>query len=75
MTQIRKILILIPRTKTEQDEIAKRISRMNETIKVTEDQARKLRSLKTALMQDLLTGRKRVTALLEPEPQREKMYA
>jgi hypothetical protein len=43
---------------------------MNETIKVTEDQARKLRSLKTALMQDLLTGRKRVTALLEPEPLR-----
>jgi type I restriction enzyme S subunit len=28
----------------------------------------KLRSLKTALMQDLLTGRRRVTPLLEPQP-------
>lgn len=27
----------------------------------------KLRALKTALMQDLLTGTRRVTALLEPE--------
>ena len=35
----------------------------------------KLRSLKTGLMQDLLTGRRRVTALLEPEPKREKIYA
>lgn len=35
----------------------------------------KLRSLKTALMQDLLTGKKRVTPLLESEPKREKMYA
>jgi type I restriction enzyme, S subunit len=35
----------------------------------------KLRSLKTALMQDLLTGKKSVAALLEPEPKREKMYA
>jgi type I restriction enzyme S subunit len=35
----------------------------------------KLRSLKTGLMQDLLTGKKRVTTLLEQEPQREKVYA
>jgi type I restriction enzyme S subunit len=35
----------------------------------------KLRSLKAALMQDLLTGRKRVTALLESKPKREKVYA
>jgi type I restriction enzyme S subunit len=35
----------------------------------------KLRSLKAALMQDLLTGRKRVTALLEPKPRHEKIYA
>jgi type I restriction enzyme S subunit len=34
----------------------------------------KLLSLKTALMQDLLTGKKRVTALLESEPKREKFY-
>jgi type I restriction enzyme S subunit len=35
----------------------------------------KLRSLKTALMKDLLTGKKRVTALLEGEPKREKIHA
>jgi type I restriction enzyme S subunit len=35
----------------------------------------KLKRLKAALMQDLLTGRKRVTPLLEPELKREKMYA
>jgi type I restriction enzyme S subunit len=35
----------------------------------------KLERRKTALMQDLLTGRRRVTALLESEPKREKMYA
>jgi type I restriction enzyme S subunit len=35
----------------------------------------KLVSLKSALMQDLLTGRKRVTSLLEMEPKREKIYA
>jgi type I restriction enzyme S subunit len=35
----------------------------------------KLRSIRTGLMQDLLTGKKRVTPLLESEPKREKMYA
>jgi type I restriction enzyme S subunit len=35
----------------------------------------KLHSLKTALMQDLLTGKKRVTPLLESEPKPEKIYA
>jgi hypothetical protein len=31
--------------------------------------------VKTGLMQDLLTGKKRVTALLAPELKREKVYA
>jgi type I restriction enzyme S subunit len=35
----------------------------------------KLRSLKAALIQDLLTGNKRVTSLLELEPKCEKMHA
>lgn len=35
----------------------------------------KLRSIRTGFMQDLLTGKKRVTPLLESEPKREKMYA
>ena len=44
------------------------------TRKASDLQARrlKLRSLKTALMQDLLTGRKRVTDLLEPDRNHEK---
>jgi type I restriction enzyme S subunit len=41
----------------------------------TNNLLRKLRALKTGLMQDLLTGRKRVTALLERESKREKRYA
>jgi type I restriction enzyme S subunit len=36
---------------------------------------RKLIVLKTALAQDLLTGKRRVTPLLESEPNRENMYA
>jgi type I restriction enzyme S subunit len=36
---------------------------------------KKLESLKAGLMQDLLSGKKRVTALLEPERKREKVYA
>lgn len=35
----------------------------------------KLQRRKTAIMQDLLTGRKRITALLEPKPEREKLHA
>jgi hypothetical protein len=35
----------------------------------------KLRSIKTGLMHDLLTGKRRVTALLEPESKPETIYA
>jgi type I restriction enzyme S subunit len=41
----------------------------------TVSERNKLLSLKAALMQDLLTGKRRVTALLEPEPKRERLYA
>jgi type I restriction enzyme S subunit len=68
MTQIRKLLILVPQSKGEQDEIATRISKISATVNASERQTGKLRSLKNALMQDLLTGKKRVTPLLEPEP-------
>jgi type I restriction enzyme S subunit len=50
---------------TEQAEISKRLDQIDLKNKVTENHLFKLRSLKTALMQDLLTGKKRVTPLLE----------
>jgi type I restriction enzyme S subunit len=48
----------------EQKIIISSITRLNETSENQEKHLVKLRSLKTALMQDLLTGKKRVTALL-----------
>ena len=49
----------------EQKIIISSITRLNETSENQEKHLVKLRSLKTALMQDLLTGKKRVTAMLE----------
>ena len=64
MTQIRKLNVAIPNDANEQGEIALRIGGLRNTLGSVEAQSKKLRSLKTALMQDLLTGRKRVTVLL-----------
>jgi type I restriction enzyme S subunit len=52
-------------SKDEQSEIAKRLLDLNFSIDGSAQGLSKLRALKTALMQDLLTGRKRVTALLD----------
>jgi type I restriction enzyme S subunit len=52
-------------SKDEQSEIAKRLLDLNSSIDGSAQGLSKLRALKTALMQDLLTGRKRVTALLD----------
>ncbi len=51
-------------SKEEQSEIAKRLLDLNSSIDGSAQGLSKLRSLKTALMQDLLTGRKRVTDLI-----------
>jgi len=51
-------------SKEEQSEIAKRLLDLNFSIDGSAQGLSKLRALKTALMQDLLTGRKRVTAML-----------
>ena len=75
MTQIRKLLIAAPKDTQEQQEIAKRIQEVADAINLIEEQVTKLRRLKAALMQDLLTGKKRVTALLDQELRREKVYA
>lgn len=63
LTTIRKLLIpLVDRA--EQKKIATIIDTNSKKIRDLILQLQKLRALKTALMQDLLTGKKRVTALL-----------
>ena len=65
MTQIRKLLIAVPKDDKEQYEITSRIRSISKALNSIETESNKLRSVKTALMQDLLTGKKRVTALLK----------
>lgn len=63
--RIRSLLVPFPICEKEQERILTSISaQMDSAIRYGATLA-KLRSLKTALMQDLLTGRKRVTALLD----------
>jgi len=57
------IPITIPQ-KTEQETIVSVLAKSEKSIEDSTLNLRKLRSLKTALMQDLLNGKKRVTALL-----------
>ena len=64
---IRDLKVSFPDSEDEQVEIAERLVKCVETRKIAELQLEKLRSLKTGLMQDLLTGKKRVTPLLESE--------
>lgn len=49
----------------EQDEIVRRIGAVHSAIEIRLRHLEKLNALKTALMQDLLTGKKRVTPLME----------
>jgi type I restriction enzyme S subunit len=60
-----RLLIAIPRDSKEAIEIQRQISSPAAIAESGTRNLVKLRSLKTALMQDLLTGRKRVTALLD----------
>jgi type I restriction enzyme S subunit len=50
----------------EQEQIVRILDHQQSAIDIMQDQARKLRQLRTALMQDLLTGKIRVTPLLQP---------
>jgi type I restriction enzyme S subunit len=63
---VRNLLVRIP-PKPEQVEVAKIVRSASDRIDSGVRQLGKLRSLKTALMQDLLTGKKRVLSLLEAE--------
>ncbi|MDO0945597.1 restriction endonuclease subunit S [Chromohalobacter israelensis] len=56
-------------SKEEQDRLVKRISLLEERISNEKDSLEKLKKQKTGLMDDLLTGRMRVTELIEQEQQ------
>ena len=63
-TNLRAIHAAFPSSLNEQCEIVKRFTSMRNTISSCFESFKKLRSLKTALMADLLTGKVRVTPLL-----------
>ncbi len=64
ISKIDKMAIAMPQERKEQEILKERLLAQANALLELESLAIKLRSLKTALMQDLLTGRKRVTALL-----------
>jgi type I restriction enzyme, S subunit len=73
-----QFLTAIPIRRPEPDEqhrIARVLSQSETLIETERKSLRKLRSLKTALMQELLTGEKRVTPLLKLEPKSQRTYA
>jgi type I restriction enzyme S subunit len=74
MNEVFDVVMPIPE-KDEQTRVVTRLDAAEEQVVSNRKIVRKLRSLKTGLMQDLLIGRRRVTALLEPGPKREKIYA
>lgn len=62
---ISSIKILIPNSKTEQQKISQILSSQDEKIQALKNKLTKLKSLKASLMQDLLSGKVRVTKLME----------
>jgi type I restriction enzyme S subunit len=62
---ISNVKILIPKSKTEQQKIAQILSAQDEKIEDIKNKLNKLKSLKASLMQDLLSGKVRVTKLME----------
>ncbi len=69
LASIRKTPIMMPNGKDEQEQIANKINLSGKIIANEESKLYKLRSLKTALMQDLLTGKVRITPLLQENDQ------
>ena len=64
MKELFEVPIALPK-KREQGRIVERLDAAETEIAINKKSAAKLRSLKSGLMQDLLTGRKRVTSLLK----------
>jgi type I restriction enzyme S subunit len=63
ISEVKRISFGLP-TKHEQKEIGQRLEKLESSLDISRRQVSKLQSLKSSLMQDLLTGRKRVTELL-----------
>lgn len=63
IADLRKIIILLP-SKTEQDLIADKLDKIQTSFHKYNTELSKLKSIKTGLMQDLLSGKKRVTHLI-----------
>lgn len=66
-TSLRSIPAAFPSSLDEQREMVKRFASMRLTIRSTIESLRKLHHLKSGLMHDLLTGKRRVTPLLAAE--------
>lgn len=66
---LRQVLIAAPMDISEQREIAKRLAAIDERLRVEQEGLAKRLSEKSGLMDDLLTGRIRVTPLLESAQQ------
>jgi len=67
-TNLRSMLAAFPSGCDEQREIVLQVNKQRDVLDASRSSLHKLHSLKTALMQDLLTGQRRVTPLLKPEP-------
>jgi len=67
MSSLKTMMVIKP-NKDEQERIAERIDCLNINISDNDTQLKKLHTLKKGLMDDLLTGKVRVTELLESPP-------
>ncbi len=66
-TNLRRTVVVVPGSISEQTEIVARLDALDKSIRAEESDSAKLRLLKQALMDDLLTGRVRTTPLLEKD--------
>ena len=64
---IRSLEISLPLSRVEQDCIATQLDNIDNQIQTSKQELEKLKSTKSGLMDDLLTGRIRVTSLLQAE--------
>ena len=65
MGQIRKMFLIYPKNKIEQELIVIKMYSLKNSIETIKDELAKLQSIKTGLMQDLLSGKKRVSNLIK----------